>query len=134
MKTFMFIAALTICGLANDCFAGERQRGVKFKCVTPCDVLRGTGYFIQDTGRNTVGGVRTTVKGLGELITAPFRAKILIPQRRFFYYTPPRFFYKPGKLREIKPPTFPLSAPAPPEVIRDLRYFPEPSSRYVNLT
>ena len=49
MKMFTLIAALAACGFANDCLAGEQQRGVEFKCVTPCDVLRGTGYFIQDT-------------------------------------------------------------------------------------
>ena len=131
MKMFMFIAALAACGLANDCFAGERQRGVEFQCVTPCDVLRGTGYFIQDTGKNVVGGVCTTVKGLGELITAPLRAKILIPRVRTFHYTPPRFFYKPSRLREIKPPVFPPSAP--PEVIWDLQHFHKPLKRYAKI-
>ena len=130
MRMFMFIAALAACGFANDGFAGERRRGVEFRCVTPCEVLRGTGYFIQDTSRNAIGGVCTTVKGLGELITAPLRAKILIPRVRTFHYTPPRFFYKPGRLREIKPPVMP--PPAPPEVLWDLRYFPEPSHRYAS--
>lgn len=130
MKMFTLIAVLATCGFANDCLAGEQQRGVEFKCVTPCDVLRGTGYFIQDTGRNVVGGVFTTAMGLGELITAPLRAKILMPNVRTFHYTPPRFFYEPSRLREITPPVTP--APAPPEVLRDIR--PEPSRRYANST
>ena len=137
MRILMFIAALAICGFANDSFAGEQREGVQFKVVTPCDILYGTGVFLQDTGKNVVGGVETTVKGLGELITAPFRAKILIPKRRIFRYTPPEFHfrYEPGKLRELKPPTIIMPPPAPLDNgdIYPLRYLPAPAGRHKNL-
>ena len=130
MRIAMFIVALAICGFANDCFAGEQRRGVEFKVVSPCDVLYGTGVFIKDTGKNIVGGVRTTAKGLGELITAPFRAKILIPKKRTFHYVPPRLQYEPGELRELKPPVITL----PPKLeqrdyddIIPLRFLPAPA-------
>lgn len=139
MKFFRtIIAAIAICGFANDCFAGNQRRGVELKCFTPIDVLHGTGIFIKDTGKNVVEGVHTTVEGLGELITAPFRARICVPQRRF-RYVPPRIHLEPAELYEIKPPAVfipPKGAPAPPrppaevEGVDDplpLRYLPAPS-------
>jgi len=131
MKKFI-IALIAVCGFANDCFAGEQQRGVRFKAVTPCDILLGTGTFIKDTGENVVKGVHTTAKGLGELITAPFRAKILIPQRSF-HYTPPRIKYTPGRLEEVKPPMRRVLPPtrleAPPAA--PMYYLPAPvTNRY----
>lgn len=135
MRSFMFIAALAICGFANDGFAGEQQKGVELKFITPCDLLLGTGVFIQDTGKNVVGGVRTTVKGLGELITAPLRAKILVPKRRTFRFTPPEFRLIPGEWEELKPPAIYVPPPAPLDNgdIYPLRFLPAPAGRYKNL-
>jgi len=132
MRTLMCIAALAICGFANDSFAGEQRRGVELKFITPADVLYGTGVFIQDTGKNVVEGVRTTAKGLGELITAPFRAKILIPKRRIFRFTPPGFRFIPGEWKELKPPA--IYVP-PPETLENgdiipLWFIPAPADSY----
>ena len=99
----MFIAAIAICGFANDCFADGQRRGVTFRCVTPCDILVGASVFIKDTGENAVGGVRKTVKGLGELITAPLKARISIPNKRTFRFQAPRIKIYPGLFEEIKP-------------------------------
>ena len=131
----MFIAALAICGFANDGFAGEQRKGVEFKVVTPCDILLGTGVFIQDTGKNLVGGVRTTTKGLGELITAPFRAKILIPKLRTFRYTPPEFRLIPAEWKELKPPTIHVPDPEPLENgdVIPLQFIPAPAGIYKNV-
>lgn len=127
MKNFIItIALIAICGFANDCFAGEQQRGVRFKCVTPCDVLLGVGAFVEDTGRNVVGGVRTTVTGLGELITAPFRARICVPKKRTFHYRPPRIEYMPGNLEEIKPPVIELPSREPN--VTPLYFLPAPAT------
>jgi len=135
MRMLICIAALAICGFANDCFADGQRKGVEIKLITPCDLLLGTGFFIQDTGKNVVGGVRTTVKGLGELITAPLRAKILVPKVRTFWYLPPTFHYEHGKWQELKPPT--IFVP-PPAYLEDgdtipPRFIPAPEIRYSNM-
>ena len=135
MRMLLFIAALAICGFANDGFADEQRRGVELKVVTPCDVLLGTGVFIQDTGKNVVGGVRTTAKGLGELITAPFRAKTPLPKIRTFRYTPPEFRLIPGEWEELKPPTIYVPDPEPLENgdIIPLQFIPAPAGSYKNV-
>ena len=135
MRMLTFIAALVICGFANDGFAGEQRRGLELKIITPCDLLLGTGVFIQDTGKNVVGGVRTTVKGLGELITAPFRAKILIPKVRTFRYFPPELRLIPAEWEELNPPT--IYVPLP-ELLEDgdiipLQFIPTPVGSYANV-
>ena len=128
MRTAIFIAAIAICGFANDCFAGEQRRGVDIKVITPCDFLYGTGVFIKDTGKNIVGGVRTTAKGLGELITAPFRAKILVPKRTF-HYVPPTLHYERGEIYEIKPPVITLPPVEEEGDVIPLRFLPAPANR-----
>jgi hypothetical protein len=104
MRMLMCIIALTLCGFSNDCSAGDRGKGVKFRCVTPGDVLLGAGVFLHDTGENVIGGVSTTVRGLGEVITAPLRARICIPQPRLFYFEFPTLRYKPGRFYRLVPP------------------------------
>ena len=100
----MCIVALTLYGIANDCSAGERRRGVEFRCVTPGDVLLGTGVFLHDTGKKVIGGVGTTVRGLGEVITAPLRARFCVPRPRLFYFEFPKLRYKPGRFHRLVPP------------------------------
>ena len=104
MRMLMCIVALTLCGFANDCSAGGRGRGVEFRFVTPGDVLLGTGVFLHDTGKNVIGGVGTTVKGLGEIITAPLRARIYVPRPRLLYFEFPAIRYNPGRFYRLVPP------------------------------
>tara|TARA_Y100000296_G_C5179860_1_gene263087 strand:- start:13388 stop:13753 length:366 start_codon:yes stop_codon:yes gene_type:complete len=100
----------------DDC----RAEGVRFHCVTPCEVLLGTGLFIRDTGANMLGGIHTTAHGLGEIITAPFRANLYTPQKRIFYYEPPRFQYIPGIFYEIHPPTVTPPVEVVPDTVHSL--------------
>ena len=144
MRMLMCIVALTLCGFANDCSAGERSKGVEFKCVTPGDVLLGTGLFLHDTGKNVLGGVHTTVKGVGEVITAPLRAKVYTPRPRLFYFEFPTLRYKPGKLYRLNPPasekpparTIPTAPPAEERLpsfdgTTPLRFVPSAPLRHV---
>jgi hypothetical protein len=69
-------------------------RGVVLKFVSPCDVLRGAGCYVVDTGERVINGV-------GTIITAPLKAKWCVPQSRRYFYRPPQWQWTPGKLTPL---------------------------------
>ncbi len=82
-----------------DCMADEpaRKNGVVFECRTPLDFVTGVGCYVIDTGERVV-------KGVGTIVTAPFKAKLCIPERRRYIYRPPSWTppqLKPFPKREI---------------------------------
>ena len=79
-------------------------RGIVFKCVSPCDVLRGAGCYVFDTGERVINGV-------GTIITAPFKAKWCVPRSRRYFYRPPQLQWTPGKLTPLPYPLPPLMPP-----------------------
>ena len=100
------LALLTNSGVAEDCC---KREGVVFHCRTPGDILKGTGCYIFDTGTRVLHGA-------GTIVTAPFKAKFCIPERR-------RYIYRPGRWTPptLKPyprttnPRLPESTLGPPE-------------------
>lgn len=72
-----FIASF---GIGQTTKAHERE-GVRFKCVTPCDVLLGTGHYLGGVGKGVWKGTRT-------IIHAPFKATMPLPPVREYRYVP----------------------------------------------
>ena len=53
--------------------------------------MRSAGTFVLDTGKKVCEGITITAFGLGEIITAPFRADTYTPRKRTYYFKKPRF-------------------------------------------
>ena len=74
-----------------------------FKLASPVDTVKSVGGFVADTGEKLCEGVTTTVFGIGEIITAPFRAKFKKPKTKTYYFDAPKLEIERGELYEIKP-------------------------------
>ena len=96
-KFFMFF--VLVFASANVCDAQETNT---FRCVSPADVVKGFGFYLLDTGERVVGGVTDIVK-------APFKAKMVMPNARKYRYQPmifrlPRFVPVPDTVKPKKKP------------------------------
>ena len=69
----------------------------KFKAVKPCSVLKGSAIYVGETGCKML-------KGAKDIITAPFRTPIPMPEVKHYKYTFPKFKFqfKKGELQELK--------------------------------
>jgi hypothetical protein len=72
----------------------------QFRIVPLGEYVKSAGSFIIDTGAKVIDGVETTAFGLGEIVTAPFRADFYKPKKKTYYFKKPRleFRYESGKL------------------------------------
>jgi len=95
MKGFLMMTVLMGISFA---FASEAsaQRQVTFRVVRPVDALRGTAKYCEDATDKVIKGAGTVIKGAGEILSAPFRAKMHIPQP-----TPYRWYR--GHWRKVYP-------------------------------
>ena len=111
--TLFFVTVNT--GEARD--DNKKREGVIVYSVSPCDVLKGVGSYFIDTGDRTI-------RGVGKVITAPFKAKAHFPKPKRYLYQPPILI--PGKfiplppLKKLKqpenPPVYGVS-PDPPTIL-----------------
>jgi len=86
----------------------QAQDGTTFKAVSPIDIFEGVGCYLFDTGERVVNGV-------GEIVGAPFKAKLYIPRVRLYRYEPlrlrlPRIIPLPD--RDSVPARQPYNKPA----------------------
>ena len=79
-KVIVLFAVAMLFSQAGTCGAAEKR--LVLRCITPNDVLTGVGVFIEDTGQNIFNGTKTTIKGLGEIITSPLKARLPVPPLR----------------------------------------------------
>ena len=110
------------------------RKGIVFECVSPLDIAKGAGCYIFDTGDRVL-------RGVGDVVTAPFKAKICIPHKR-------RYFYRPGvwipptlkplpKNKKTTPPLYiePLPdvkrGPSPPLKLYQPLYYPPESNHSI---
>ena len=132
-----FITMLFFVG-SIECKAQDSQPTVViFETTTPHDILVGAGVFIEDTGKGIIKGVKVTAKGLGEIISSPFKARIGVRKRRYLLQTP-EIRISPGKLEEIKPPVSSPQFRAKPRIFnypqKPLYYLPAPDKyRLINV-
>jgi hypothetical protein len=68
----------------------EAKADVEVRLVPPKEIIKSASVFVLDTGKKICEGATTTVFGLGEIITAPFRADTYKPKKRPYYFQRPR--------------------------------------------
>tara|TARA_R100001377_G_scaffold85157_2_gene70579 strand:- start:1916 stop:2230 length:315 start_codon:yes stop_codon:yes gene_type:complete len=78
----------------------EANAEVEFRIIPVQEVTKGIGVFVLDTGKKVFEGAATTACGLGEILTAPFRARTYKPKSRLYYYQRPQMgiYYDSGRL------------------------------------
>ena len=76
--------------LASGSVCSAQSRGVAFECVSPVDVVKGAGCYLFDASERVL-------RGVGDIVTAPFKAKLCIPERKRYMYIPPK--WTPGSLK-----------------------------------
>ena len=78
----------------------EANAEVEFRIIPVQEVTKGIGVFVLDTGKKVFEGAAKTACGLGEILTAPFRARTYKPKPRLYYYQRPQMgiYYDSGRL------------------------------------
>ena len=106
-----FILAIVVSLLSVNALEAQERDTVYFERVTLGDVLTGTGLYIKDVGCKTVTGTKKIIKGAGDIITSPFKARFNWPKPRMFRYQ--RGFWTPSKMEELPttPPEIDLGRP-----------------------
>jgi hypothetical protein len=72
---------------AQDC----NGRTVKFKCLSPCEILIGTGCYVKGVGSRVLEGGVT-------VLSAPFKSRFCFPKAQNWEWKPG--YWTPGKLRK----------------------------------
>tara|TARA_B100001094_G_C18085379_1_gene747460 strand:- start:787 stop:1080 length:294 start_codon:yes stop_codon:yes gene_type:complete len=93
MKRFLLILVLCFVPLSNVDAAEQ------FRIVPLDEYVKSAGSFVIDTGAKVIDGIETTAFGLGEIVTAPFRADFYKPRKKTYYFKKPRleFRYNSGR-------------------------------------
>tara|TARA_R100001244_G_scaffold61637_1_gene51572 strand:- start:213 stop:596 length:384 start_codon:yes stop_codon:yes gene_type:complete len=73
---------------AQDC----NGRTVKFKCLSPCEILIGAGCYVKDVGSKVL-------KGGGTILSAPFKSRFCFPKAQKWEWKPG--YWIPGKLHRL---------------------------------
>ena len=78
MKNFVLVAVICLTGFVSQAQAGEQvvvsqQKTVEFNCVRPVDVLKSATCY-------TLGVGKKVMKGAGQIITAPFKTRMCLPE------------------------------------------------------
>ncbi len=87
---FLFNASVE----AQDC--SKPNKVVEFKCLSPCDVFKGFGCYLKDA-------TCRTAEGAGMILSAPFKAKMCLPEPQRWIYKPSEWHYKPPVLKRVHP-------------------------------
>lgn len=79
---------------AQDC--SKPTKVIEFKCLSPCDVFKGVGCYLKDA-------TCRTAEGAGMILSAPFKAKMCLPEPQRWIYKPAEWHYKPPVFKRVKP-------------------------------
>jgi len=98
MKKIIIVLALVFGGTANA------NADVRFEVVTPLEAVKSVGSFLKDTSKKVCEGATTTVFGVGDIITAPFRSEFYRPKKKIYYYRRPSLIieYQRGEFYKKK--------------------------------
>ena len=101
MKGLFFVTLLVVSsfGMSSADAHDGHHKGrpyTTFKVLRPVDVFRGVGGYCKEATEKAVEGVGTVLRGTGEIITAPFKSRIRMPQMRHYRW------YR-GHWHEVKP-------------------------------
>jgi hypothetical protein len=100
MKLILMAVAIFVgCVVSNDVQAqdcSKPSKVVEFKCLSPCDVFKGFGCYLKDA-------TCRTAHGAGMILSAPFKAKMCLPEPQRWIYKPAEWHYKPPVLKRVHP-------------------------------
>jgi hypothetical protein len=68
----------------------QAKADVEVRLIPPREIVKSVSVFTLDTGKKICEGATTTIFGIGEIITAPFRADTHKPKKRLYYFQRPR--------------------------------------------
>lgn len=93
MKKFLPLLVLLLA------YPVQAKADVELRLIPPTEIVKSAGTFVIDTGRKVCEGITITAFGLGEIITAPFRADTYRARKKTYYFKKPRFefTYESGK-------------------------------------
>tara|TARA_R110002110_G_scaffold100573_1_gene256231 strand:+ start:674 stop:967 length:294 start_codon:yes stop_codon:yes gene_type:complete len=93
----MFLSLVIVMGLSSTANAD-----FTVKIVPPMEAVKSAGNFVLDTGKKVCEGVTTTIFGIGETVTAPFRADTYRPKKKTYYFKTPKLIieYQRGRLEK----------------------------------
>lgn len=104
MRNIVICFVLVFFGATTCGAQSNAEPAIMFECVSPVEVIKGAGCYLFDTGERVV-------RGVGDIVTAPFKAKLCIPDRKRYIYTPPK--WTPGSLKLYPKKE---AAPIPPHI------------------
>ena len=93
MKKSLFVCILLLAPM------NSANADVQFRMIPVEEYAKSAGSFVLDAGTKEIEGIETTVFGLGEIVTAPFRADFYKPRKKTYYFKKPRleFQYNSGR-------------------------------------
>jgi len=87
---------LGICFFVSNAQAQDYNgKAVKFKCLSPCEILIGTGCYVKDVGSRVLEGGVT-------VLSAPFKARFCFPKAQKWEWQPGH--WTPGRLYRVPEP------------------------------
>jgi hypothetical protein len=75
----------------------QRQKSIEYKTVPAGAVVKGVGHYLKDT--TVIVG-----EGIGKILTAPFKAKLHLPEMDRWRYTPPTWKWSPPRWEKLDYP------------------------------
>tara|TARA_Y100001938_G_scaffold7154_1_gene8841 strand:- start:14 stop:460 length:447 start_codon:yes stop_codon:yes gene_type:complete len=128
LVTAMLIASSLGCVTTADAHEGHHKGRpyTTFKVLRPVDVIRGVGCYCKEATEKAVDGVGTVLKGTGDIIKAPFKTHLRLPQMRHYrWYRGHWHEVKPTprgvRSQDLKAPEIDLGVPAD-----DIQFIPVP--------
>ena len=98
MKVILMAVAILVGSVvSNEAQAQECSKSnkvIEFKCLSPCDVFKGVGCYLKDA-------TCRTAHGAGMILSAPFKAKMCLPEPQRWIYKPAEWHYKPPILKRV---------------------------------
>ena len=89
MKSFLVVIAILLSSVAT-----EAKADTNIRIAPASEVIKSVG----DTGKKACEGLTTTIFGIGEFVSAPFRADTYRPKKKTYYFKSPRIEYQRGFL------------------------------------
>lgn len=71
-------------------FTTNTRADFEVEIVPPVEIIKTVGKFVSNTGKKACEGLTTTVFGIGEIITAPFRVDVYRPKKKTYHFIKPK--------------------------------------------
>ena len=93
MKSFLIVIAILLSSIVT-----ESKADTTIRIAPASEVIKSVRVYVVDTGKKACEGLTTTIFGIGEFVSAPFRADTYRPKKKTYYFKSPRIEYQRGFL------------------------------------